>query len=211
MTGFITNSTNPYALQATQATPPAQSLCSRLAYGAANCVKRLGLGIASASIMTPLQVSHNLLASYAGLLPEISVNDSADLRRTIEQMPGGTVAAVLHAPIFEELLFRGLLQDVLLTRIPKYALSKISPGSEKALDSNVAIAARIVFTSAAFSLMHLVNQGILPNSVIANQLLSTFVVGIGLGIIKEKIGFLGAIGAHIAHNSLSMMAADSAI
>jgi|GEM_PF-6874779 membrane protease YdiL (CAAX protease family) len=104
-------------------------------------------------------------------------------------------------PLQEEIFFRGLLQDVLLTRIPKFIVKKIAPGNETVLDTTIAKAARILLTSAAFSAAHLSNEGVESDSFVAVQLVSAFMIGIGFGLLKEsKAGLLGSIAAHMVHN-----------
>jgi hypothetical protein len=108
-------------------------------------------------------------------------------------------------PIVEEIVFRGLIQDVLLTRIPKYVIRKIAPGKEIALDTKIAKVARITLTAALFSATHLANSGFLADSHVSKQLVAAIVAGIGLGILKESnAGLLGAIGGHIANNIIAI-------
>lgn len=110
----------------------------------------------------------------------------------------------VYGPIIEELLFRGLIQDVLLTRIPKYVIKKIAPGKETALDTRVAQATRITLAAALFSAAHLTNSD-MPDSYVSMQLVATFVGGIALGILKEsKAGLLGAMGCHIGGNMIAI-------
>ncbi|MDP1836370.1 MAG: CPBP family intramembrane metalloprotease [Chlamydiales bacterium] len=111
----------------------------------------------------------------------------------------------INAPIIEEVIFRGLIQDVFLTRVPKYIAKKIAPGTETALDSNIAKVARIVLTAVLFSAIHIPNYGALPSSYVDMQLASTFVLGIVLGALKEsRAGLLGAMGAHITNNIIAI-------
>jgi hypothetical protein len=108
---------------------------------------------------------------------------------------------VLLTGIAEEILFRGLVQDVLLTRIPKLIINKMAPGKEKVLDTTIAKAARILLTSAGFSAVHLQNQAVYPGEEMKAQLITSFISGIGFGILKEsKVGLAGTIGAHMAGN-----------
>lgn len=109
-------------------------------------------------------------------------------------------------PVQEEIFFRYLVQDVLFTKIPKYIVKKITPGRETTFfDSSTAKAIRITLTAAAFSAIHLFNKGE-PPSIIKIQVVSTFAMGIGFGIVKEsKAGLLGSIGAHMAFNFVALM------
>lgn len=222
-------------------TPKPQGLCTRLAYGTANCVKRFGLGVAAAGIITPLTTGTYYLAQLGGLLPEVTRENTIrgtitnlqnmGLKFNIESLLNATcyveeytkqynsnVPFYMHqtplsmkvinsanvgviAPLLEEVLFRGLMQDVLLTRIPKFIVKKIAPGRETALDSSVAKAARITLTAAAFSAFHLQNQGLFADSYVTMQLVAAFAMGIGFGMLKEsKAGLLGSVGAHMANN-----------
>lgn len=122
---------------------------------------------------------------------------------SMKVITGATVGVIV--PFSEEILFRGLMQDVLLMRIPKFIVKKIAPGKETVLDSSVAKAARIALTAAAFSAYHFQNQGLFSDSYVTMQLVSTFVMGIGFGLLKEsKAGLLGSIGAHMANNFVAI-------
>jgi hypothetical protein len=108
---------------------------------------------------------------------------------------------VLIAPLKEESIFRLALQYVLLTRTLKYIAGKIAPEKEKMFDSSIFKAVRIAITAAAFSAFHLQNQGVFSDAYVTMQLVATFVLGIGLGILQEsEAGFLGSVGAHMAIN-----------
>lgn len=172
-----------------------QGLYSRLAYGTANCVKRFGLGIAAGSIIRLMSDEVAYLA-HGMVIPK-----SKDVCYYSIQAKISSINKILFGSPIEEIFFRGLMQDVLLTRIPKYVIKNIVPGREIALDSSVAKTARIVLTAAAFSTCHLLNQGLFPDSALINQLTLTFVSGICFGIIKEsKMGMLGSVGAHMSIN-----------
>lgn len=237
---FITN-VNTYT-----ETPKPSGLCTRLAYGTANCVKRFGMGIAAAGIGSPISWGAAYLAGKIGLIQEIGdqasrIKEQADLmvkqglkidseaitnatcklqemvnqinsnlsfgiKLTVFDIKAVQVGTIgIGAPIYEEVIFRGLIQDVLLTKIPKYIVKKILPGQETALDTKIAKAARITLTAALFSASHLTNAGTFGDSYVQMQLVSTFVGGIGLGILKEsKAGLLGAIGAHMTNNMIAI-------
>nr|QIQ10899.1 hypothetical protein OJOKFFHK_00042 [uncultured bacterium] len=223
-------------------------LCHRMAYGVVNCVKNLGLGVATAAAIAPIATGVSFLAQKTGFIEEMGDNHSLikegianlaklgiyldgeaianatcpveeyvkqwnfafpynpEFHETVFSTKASLVAGVGVAyPLFEEVVFRGLIQDVLLKRIPKYIVSKVAPGKETALDSNIAKVARITLTAAAFSACHLVNFGIMPDSYVRAQLIASFVMGIGFGALKEsKAGLLGAIGAHMANNVMAI-------
>jgi len=119
------------------------------------------------------------------------------MNTTPEYLKGEAIGFFTGAALEEEILFRGLIQNVCLTRIPKFVIKKISPGKETILDTTMAKAARILITSAAFSAYHLRNKGIFSDSYVSMQLVATFMMGIGFGLLKEsQAGLAGAIGAH---------------
>jgi membrane protease YdiL (CAAX protease family) len=86
------------------------------------------------------------------------------------------VSAVLIAPIFEELMFRGLVQSTLTAYLQKPLLS-------------------IVITSLIFSTLH-------PSTHFAG----IFVLSCGMGLAYEKSGSLiRSIWIHILFNSISII------
>ena len=112
----------------------------------------------------------------------------------------------VSAPIGEEILFRGIIQDLLLKRIPKYIIKKFSPGNENVLDKKAFKIGRILLTSALFSAMYLMNTDVFGDTYVKTQLISTFVMGIGFGMIKESsLGLLGSIGGHIMNNLVAVL------
>lgn len=107
---------------------------------------------------------------------------------------------VVKAPIFHEVLFRGLLQDVILKQGVKKAVALVSPKHAELVDSKVYTAARILITSALYSFYREVNYR--SNLAIAN-----FLYGLGFGILKEKYGLASAVGAHML-NAFVLTAGD---
>lgn len=208
--------------------PKPQGLCSRLACGMASCLDHFNLGVGSAAIIIPVSggVSYlagkagliQVISSHLGLIKKVAASDAiGNLMNGLVLQIGSSIPRKYQSvfalqvglgnvgvPIAEEILFRGLIQDLLLTRIPKYVIKKIAPGKEKALDTKIVRAICIIITAAHFSATHLVDSEILDDSFSSKLLVSTFVGGIGLGILKEsKAGLLGAIGCHIANNMIS--------
>ena len=106
---------------------------------------------------------------------------------------------------FEEILFRHGIQEISLQELPKSILKKAAPAKETLLDSKTAKAGRILLTSTLFSLFHLTHLVIIPKPVMLAQLVNTFTLGIGAGILREsKLGLAGAIGLHLGYNIIGL-------
>ncbi len=99
---------------------------------------------------------------------------------------------VFEIPIIEEVLFRGLLQDIVLKRGVKKAVELVSPKHAEFVDSQEYTAARILLTSAITSYFQL-------EFVQEKSVAKSFFKGIVFGILKEKYGLASAIGAHMLH------------
>jgi hypothetical protein len=102
--------------------------------------------------------------------------------------------------VAEELIFRGLLQDVILKRLVGKVVQKIAPSHAGLVDSKIYTAIRIALTTYAFMSIHEANRAIMPDSYVDMQLISTIVMGIGFGILKEAKGLSWSIGAHAINN-----------
>jgi hypothetical protein len=101
----------------------------------------------------------------------------------------------------EELIFREVVQQLLLKQIPQFVLERVSPGTEALLDTKIYTVARIAFTASFFALVHLSNSGVVPDCFVQAQVISAFAAGILFGIIKESsLGLLGAIASHVQNN-----------
>lgn len=111
----------------------------------------------------------------------------------------------LKGPIFEELFFRQIIQTTLLLTLPKYIAKKYFPSTISTLDSKIYTVVRIIFTCLLFTCAHLANLTIFPTAYVIGQLVCSCILGIHTGIIRESsIGISGAIGAHIANNTLAL-------
>lgn len=148
------------------------------------------------------EFSSQIQASNKGSLLEqlgIKTDSSSDLKKSIFKV------AVLQAAVYEELIFRGLIQDILLKRIPQLIIKKLAPGKEKLLDTKTAQAFRITISATAFSAIHLINLLVFPKEYVIPQVVITFVLGIFLGVIKEsRLGLAGTIGAHALNNTMAI-------
>jgi len=120
-------------------------------------------------------------------LPE-SVYQYADTVRNalIATLPSKDIftVLVLHAPIVEEVIFRLGLQEILLKKIPAKVLSN------QIVNSKAAATARVIFTAAAFALIHANRQEQVSNIEFCSltRLGSTFVLGLFTGTIQEITG-----------------------
>lgn len=81
----------------------------------------------------------------------------------------------------EELIYRGLIQSVLFTEAPKALLKRISPQHEYLVDHKVVKAARVVFTSVLFALLHIARVGTAPGLLIPQ-----FVMGVYFSVMREQ-------------------------
>lgn len=87
----------------------------------------------------------------------------------------------------EEALSRLLIQDMILKRLVKKVIHIISPQHASLADGKIYAACRIVLTSAIFSFSAKRNT---------EEQMAHFMTGIALGVIKERNGILGSIGAN---------------
>lgn len=189
-------------------TPPcSDSRISRLARKARSQVTRVAAGAATGTVESLAYRKYVPQTTKSGICPG-ETKDEFYERVFFPDQPAPPPSysvllwiGVVH-PICEELVFRYLLQDVILTKIPKYVVKKIAPGKETALDTTVAKAIRIVVTAVLFSGAHYSNDHLSPQKL-CYQLVSTAVGGITLGILKEsKAGLLGAVASHATFNML---------
>ena len=101
------------------------------------------------------------------------------------------------APIFEELLFRGALQLLLIA-----AISWLSPVAATALlfgtGLTVAEMLSIFVTSIIFGAMHIQNR----HAGCYRQAALCFNAGIVYGVVAMKYGLVASIAAHIINNTL---------
>jgi len=107
------------------------------------------------------------------------------------------INTTLVAPIFEELLFRGALQLLLIA-----AISWLSPVAATALlfgtGLTVAEMLSIFVTSIIFGAMHIQNR----HAGYYRQAAYCFNTGIVYGVVAMKYGLVASIAAHIINNTL---------
>lgn len=104
------------------------------------------------------------------------------------------------APIFEEVVFRGILQNG-TKRISKYAFSKVSDWNKNGLDEKYSSKVSRVTSSVIFGAHHMTN--VYEFGKISSILQSIFSGIFGYFMISktyEENGLLGACGMHIGNN-----------
>jgi membrane protease YdiL (CAAX protease family) len=105
------------------------------------------------------------------------------------------------APISEEILFRGIIQEILLKRAPVALLQKINPRAANWLESNInAKIGRVALSTLIFALAHLSTH----NCAMSNRAIGVIGLGALLGILVEikglKQGLTASIYAHALNN-----------
>jgi membrane protease YdiL (CAAX protease family) len=114
-------------------------------------------------------------------------------------------STVIIYPILEEVFFRQLIQTIILPPYTKRIMRFIRPAGSFQLNNIIDKVVRILITAALFSSFHLQNKKIWDDSTVDVQVLSAFVFGIGLGIVKEsRAGILGSIVAHMVNNLIAV-------
>ena len=145
-------------------------------------------------------------AIYAGLLAQLGAGIGAIAGYWIGE---GYLANhyVMSATVpVEEFIFRVLIQDVLLKKLPQAILNKISPELADKVNSNGAKIMRVALSSIAFSLFHLINLKIYSEDVVTLQLANTLGVGLICGFLQEKTGDAwAALGLHLAFNNINTL------
>jgi membrane protease YdiL (CAAX protease family) len=115
------------------------------------------------------------------------------------------VVAVLVAPVLEEMLFRGLVQTMLVSHMPSLVFRRSTGGSgttgsndqRRTMNDGFRIWLAIVISSVFFALMH-ADPGHWP---------ALFVLGLGMGYAYEKSGsLLRPIFIHALFNATTIVA-----
>ncbi len=108
-------------------------------------------------------------------------------------------------PIFEEAVFRGFFQELVLKRFCPAVMNWVSPEQAAFFHSTAAKVLRVVMTAGLFATLHLANGETMADSYVAGQASSAFLKGLFYGALQESsIGLPGTIGAHIANNLIAI-------
>lgn len=109
---------------------------------------------------------------------------------------------VIEAPINEEIFFRGIVQGLLLYRIPAIIFQEIAINKSRVCKSVFAPWARTIAVAGLFASAHQDNE---PSTISQAKTAHAFFLGLELGLIKEsRLKLAGAIGAHMANNCISL-------
>ncbi len=113
-----------------------------------------------------------------------------------------SINAVIIGGIGEELVFRGVIQDLLLKKLLGKVIEKVSPGNAAWTNGKTAKISRIVIASVLFGALHLVTPTKEIPLAIALQAFNALFLGAILGAVKEsRLGLIGSIGCHMMHNA----------
>jgi membrane protease YdiL (CAAX protease family) len=95
-------------------------------------------------------------------------------------------ATFLTCPFSEEIVFRGMLQEIILKKIPAKILQQVAPSYASMINSKAATAARILISAGTFALVHAAAPQHPYDS--AFFLFQKFAVGVCCGVIQEVAG-----------------------
>ena len=112
--------------------------------------------------------------------------------------------------VVEELIFRGVIQDLLLKKLVHKVIKRVAPAHANIIDSKIYTVCRIAITSVLFSSIHLGNMGSLPDDYVYSQVIGSFIMGLWFGAIKERWGLAGSIAAHAMQNLTAILSAGAA-
>lgn len=108
---------------------------------------------------------------------------------------------VINTPIVEEILFRGVIQEILMRKVPVALLQKVNPQAANWLQSNTyAKIGRVALSTLIFALTHFGTE----NCAMSNRPIGVICLGALLGAIVEikglKQGLVSSIYAHAMNN-----------
>lgn len=107
------------------------------------------------------------------------------------------------AATLEELLFRYMIQSVVLREAPKRVLKMVAPSYEHIVDHKIANVARVVLTSTLFTLAHVMRMGHFPGMLVAQLVFGLYFsykreCGAGIAELSAVHFSFNVVGALIA-------------
>ncbi len=152
----------------------------------------LGLGLGAAMLVTQLAIS---------AIPKIIKKEKTDQAESngspyLDHIMNNVVAISIFGPIYEEMLFRGIITPAItkaaLLAIPALAAPLCGLGMTAAAGVSVAL------SSVIFGAAHLVN----PHKQATKQAISATFGGVVFGLVSHYYGLGSAAAAHIANNAI---------
>ena len=137
-----------------------------------------------------------LLDNVLSLIPgfESFLADPSIAAEYMEQVLGSFWDTAIEGPFWEEMLFRGLLQEFF-----HWMAEKILPDRDVALffcKMKLATLVSIVATAVLFGSVHLSSGFGISHAILAT------VTGITYGILRERYGLRASISAHMTNNAI---------
>jgi membrane protease YdiL (CAAX protease family) len=183
---------------------PAELLQDQFAFAKSVTTNRPAVDFDSVSSVASALVGVFAESVGAGLRSSRPSTISVQIPNEEADLIFGYFGAVI--PWKEEFIFRYIIQDVILTKVPRAILGRICPEKTSMLDTELARLFRVTLTAALFSGYHLTNLGMATDRYVQTQLIDSFVTGLFLGAIKESsLGFFGAVGFHVAKNQWALL------
>lgn len=173
-------------------------------------------GIAATALTVTKGVSAGYIGKFFKIIPDDDCFFWKDYHKMLQESTNLNIpsfeawklmvpAALIGGGIGEELIFRGLIQDLILKRLVGKTIEKISPEHASWIDTNAAKVMRITLASGLFAATHLITMSEEIPLGIKWQAFSAFTSGLILGAIKEsRLGLKGSIACHMTHNAIGM-------
>jgi len=132
------------------------------------------------------------------LLGKFSLTNSELIRSIL-------VEKVAFPVLSEEVLFRGIVQELLLKQGMRKLITAVSPKHASLVDSKIYTACRIVLTSLLGVAILEGSHKFHADNYTELMFNPTFMLGIGWGISKEVKGLPGSMAAHAVHRTISLL------
>jgi membrane protease YdiL (CAAX protease family) len=92
----------------------------------------------------------------------------------------------IKSPISEELIFRVLIQQGILKKLPEAILNRFASSYTHLIDEKITKAARIALAALAFSLAHAISPEVGWPNCSTFRLVNSFAIGLFLGKLQEE-------------------------
>lgn len=188
-----------------------RGILSRLETMDTSAAERFALGAVAMTAFEPYSVGVTEIVKRAGIIPDAapvveSLGGDDLCSKAWTAIPPQLKFAAIHgfaAPMLTEVLFRGVTQDMILSR---FLGNVVIPSKQKFLDSFKGKVLRVTLTAALYSAVNLRDVNLMSDPAAQAKAVSDFVVGLGLGAIKaSNAGLVGAMGGAVAHRMFSLV------